>query len=200
MLAIVSILLASMALWGTTATTAKLLNWSVASAVLAVALIFVAQYGAWRIEREHYEKELAKNALPEINGEIRVALAKPYTSTIDDGLNHLRSHIVTLFLYVCNRHPVDTNIAEVKLNGVELHPPRFLFDISLSSPGRGTVAPNEIILRRGIQTELIVMASAKISDITPPIDLTALKVSLVDGFGGTHLIQAKKGLELVIVN
>jgi hypothetical protein len=44
------------------------------------------------------------------------------------------------------------------------------------------------------------MASAKISDITPPIDLTALKVSLVDGFGGTHLIQAKKGLELVIVN
>jgi hypothetical protein len=187
------------ALRSTSAVAAKVFNWSaIVSGLLAIVLIFVAQYGAWHVERAAREEELAKNALPEITGEIRTALARPYTSATNEDL---ATHSISLFLFVCNHRPVDTNIAGVKLNGVDLHPPYFFFDISVSSlKGMKVLGPTEILLQRGILIELIVNASIHMSDASDvPIDFSALTVSLVDGLGGTHVIQAKKGLELVVL-
>lgn len=175
---------------------ALVLIWTAGLSAGAVGVVFVmAQYGAWKIEREHSELEKARNALPQITGEVTNASVKPYVVSIDDDPGRF---IVTLSVSICNQRPVDTNVATMKLDGLELNPKLFFYDISiLSWQHEKALRPSEIVLRRGIIVELVIVAFTKFA-VPPPhkLDFSALKIALVDGFGGTHSIHARSGLEL----
>jgi hypothetical protein len=105
-------------------------------------------------------------------------------------------------LSLCNHSSTSTNISDVVLDGSKMAPPA-TFSGGLEealeaardpehSQGRG------IVLRSGIKTDLpwrneIEIPDRQLSDIRNGVDLSGLKIHVIDGFGRHHPIQVRHG-------
>jgi hypothetical protein len=95
---------------------------------------------------------------------------------------------------VCNHHAVTTNIAAIAISGSRIDETLMFANTRLSGP--------PVALERGIRHELAVKAEAAMGRPTPPIkgewpeevkiNLGTLVVTLVDGFGESHLLVVDK--------
>jgi hypothetical protein len=182
---------------------------------LALFLVFVAQYDAFSLERTRYEEErtryeeeAAKNILPEIRGEasnFRLTGMKGSTVVVvEAGVIHHEVHggfSFDLDLYNCR--PRSTNFQRVELDGSMLCPPvEFSFELAemmAHAGGRPVQDFSDRILNDGMGVKIagiMVEASVKAEVGFPPIDLQALKVYVVDGLRGKHLVSVREGESL----
>lgn len=101
---------------------------------------------------------------------------------------------ISFQIEVCNHRAVTTNIAAIAVSGSRIDETLMFADTRLVGP--------PIALERGIRHELSVKAEAAMGRPTPPVkgewpdevkvNLENLVVALVDGFGGSHLLEVDK--------
>jgi hypothetical protein len=181
-------------------------SWIVtASGVLAVMFFVVAAYRTWSDEHEHYCAETAKNVLPEIKGEA----AKFKVLSYGEGHDHddwACGATIEFELHVCNHRAVSTNITGLKMDGASANPPILFSNVRIITQARGVedLPPfeHEIEMKRGIAVSLFGSAMLSIEgyrlENLPEIDLSPIKVWLVDGFSGSHLLGVRSGETLVL--
>lgn len=162
------------------------------TAVLAAILIMVAQYDAWSAERDKYDAEAARNSRPEIRGEVRTIIVRRVRP--DQHVSTTFPYAYTFFAAVCNHRSVETNLSRVRVDGLTVSPPIVLLFHEISTvQAEPQVRPSEIMLKYGIQTELLITAMG--SAPTEGSNFSGLDISLVDGLGGTHKLSVQTGLE-----
>jgi hypothetical protein len=181
-------------------------SWLVtASGVLAATFFVVAAYRTWSDEHEHYCAEIAKNVLPEIKGDA----AKFKVLRHGEGHDHGEwtcSATIEFELHVCNHRAVSTNITGLKMNGASANPPILFSNVHNITQARSVedLPPfeHEIEMKRGIAVSLFGTAMLSIEgyrlENLPEIDLSPIKIWLIDGFGGSHLLGVRPGETLVL--
>lgn len=164
--------------------------------LLAVLLIWPAQYQAWKDERSKRVDEENKNTRPEIQGQIESVSCRPIPTDEDDAF---RSNALLLcVLRICNHRTADTNITEVHVRTCNLRPLLFFHDPSVQMRKDGRLdEPQNVVLKYGISHEVVISASTRLPDsMAQDMDLSALEVTVTDGFGTAHSITPRKDLKL----
>jgi hypothetical protein len=153
--------------------------------IISVLLVFVAQYKAWCFERERYEAEAARNIKPELRG-----VAENFRSKGPYGDHRSPEPIyasfgITFDLRLTNHRPVPTNIGSVEVAGAILHKVAFCSDLELGFAGSleyGIAATVPMSAR----VDVYYVAIADLKD--KEIDLSKLRIEVIDGFGDRHHI------------
>jgi Ca2+/Na+ antiporter len=181
-----------------TAITHKSESWLLTVAIiLALALFAIASYKTWHEQYDRAEKEILKNAKPDIRRE-----AFGFKTGIK-GTSQVRgkSYASAEFgftVIACNHRQAKTSIRDVVLDGNLLSPPVVFLQVSEMSASAG-VKPKtsqETMLDYGIHKTLSLSCSAVVEGTPTDISLDNLAVNIVDGFGGYHPIQVKAGESL----
>jgi hypothetical protein len=157
--------------------------------IATVVLIFAAHYEAWKIERDNYEAEAARNGQPELCGRARdfTMGPRPVTESTSQGRDGIEKKEIRFNIEfkieICNYRPMKTNLMNVALDGSKLPLPTIFSDVRLSG------SPS---LEQGMGCVVSVYASTVISGVTrrdmyaSAFHLDNLVVGAVDGFGNYH--------------
>jgi hypothetical protein len=144
----------------------------------------------------------ATNARPEIHGDAFHFLGK--WSGEEDVNGIVRSSADLMFeLQVSNQRSVSTNVKRWEFDGSLIDPPIEFAEVSILKPGIGPMdmMTSDFELPMGKAVSLVGQATATLcrrqSEIGS-IDLSNLKIRLVDGFNGSHLIQVRQGEKLLV--
>jgi hypothetical protein len=177
-----------------------------------------ASYAVWRQERlrylgqrQSYEAELAKNTRPEIKGKLYGVVARGQGNRTSGGIDSCNTQIV-FHIEACNQRPVETNLWDLRFDGAAMRPPATFAMTSICEGGKGWT-PIDLtssveqkthpVLPFGLRVDLVGSASVEISGHDWPslgrkFSLAGLKVELIDGFGGAHLIQIEPNAEISV--
>ena len=170
----------------------------------AAVMVLVAQYKAWSLERDKYEAEATKNGQPEIKGE---AFNFRDTGQRVTGVTFWNAEI-RFEMSVCNHRPVNTNMKRVEIDGqLMVGAARFSKILAFKPvPCKVMHQPpldTNPILPHAMDVKLIVEAWVEIDadDLQKheAIKLDGLKIRVVDGLGGAHVIGVRAGEELALV-
>jgi hypothetical protein len=162
-------------------TAARVVRWGAYVTLgTAGAMFLLAQYKAWSIERERYERELAKNKMPNIRGEFfRVSLNIPAPGPGAP----TQGTTVDARISACNHTEVETTLKEIRLEITGTNGTAYRLTGVQSwfeTPG-GTFA-------RGIHQKLRV--NGNVHGMEPDkLDPATLTVRLIDGFGNEHPLR-----------
>ncbi len=184
---------------------AKFLNLAaIATGLLAVLLILVAQYEVWRLERdtgekkwreehEKYEAEFAKNAKPELRGRAHTFVRQGFYGTgSDHGIEHASSGF-KFRLDICNYRPTPTNFKQLHLGWANK-------SVTFSDVKCETAEPLE--LHQGMGRTLTVSGTVLVEEVdnsrTVRLELDGLTVVAIDGFGVSHTMEVEKGAVLAL--
>ncbi len=167
----------------------------VAPLLVAIILIWPAQYQVWKEERDNRRTEERKNSLPQIMGELQGFEIKTIRRGVEEDFN--LGFLVTFSLSVRNQRSVSTNITRLELDGSSMKTPTAFTNVVLLEPARIPLDPPrsslDVELKRGIEVHMIGTAQLDPLNIAigsrKQIDLTGLRASLVDGFGNVHPLQ-----------
>jgi len=173
---------------------AKVIRWSAwLTSAAAIWLVFVAQYDAWKDEFEKREAEEAKNLWPSIQGEVFDFMASGIRG--EGGPPPHCYTGISCSLYLCNERAALTTLKELRIDGSRLQPPAEFSKINVVR----TSSPQEhpIRLDRGLGTHCGVIAEISFNNfweqIQESLDLNAIKVSVIDSFGGEHSLLVRQG-------
>jgi hypothetical protein len=164
---------------------------------VAAALCFVvANYSAWRYERNKYESEVAKHDKPDIRGS-----ASHFANydgghvdrIIHDGNKRSTEFKVAFRLELCNHSAVKTNVRRLLFDGSRVVPALEMAESAIAL----------VDLNRGIGVTLSPSTSVTIGGAYADfkgkeIDLTNLEITVVDGFHNHHLVKTLPGSSLWI--
>jgi hypothetical protein len=161
---------------------------------LSVFLLFVAQYGVWKTERDQLTAEKLKNEKPDIRGNASHFGCYGSAHVEDRDENKWSAAFNVQFrLELCNHSTVKTNVRSLLFDGSRVSPP-----VEMSEAPGGYVDLNRGI---GVTLEPItfVNIAARYVDLQQKeIDLTNLEITVVDGFDNRHPIKPLPGSALWI--
>lgn len=189
--------------------------------VVAIVLIWPAQYGIWKQEREarvtelanerdkrekevaqerqKREAEEAKNQTPELTGEVLNFRAQGNFGQGD--VPEIISHFEFVCeMYVCNRRQTPTTIRSVDIDTSAIKPKaefKFLEFISEPRFMHPLLRVSPPVLEHGVGQRIYMHLDAIFEGLLLSqignVDLTGLKVRLTDSFGSEHLLSVKPG-------
>jgi hypothetical protein len=165
--------------------------------ILALALLAIASYRTWGEQYDRAEKEILKNAKPDIRGEAFGFKTGIKGTTQVSGKSYAGAEF-GFTVIACNHRQAKTSIRDVVLDGSLLSPPIVFSGASEMSPSAGVKpkTPQEIMLDYGIHKTLSLSCSARVEGTPTEVKLDNLAVNIVDGFGGYHPIKVKAGESL----
>jgi hypothetical protein len=167
-------------------------------------MVLIAQYDVWDAERDKYEVEVLKNARPEIQGDASNFRSGKYADSPEGCQTE-----IWFELNVTNCRQVTTNVRDLELDGTKMecgpqfsnvygfpysqtigmdHPKSDLLDVELR--------PGFNIPFRGHAR--ISIPGREWRDFEFVVDLAALQINLVDGFGIRHPIGIRPGAKLTV--
>ncbi len=155
--------------------------------IAALVCFFVANYSAWKYERDKYETEKSKNGRPEIKGHAA-------GFDVDGKRGHMRGDSaqgyacfeMRCYLDLCNHRPVPTNLTDIKLDGSKLDPPMEFQEVQFDMGKK---------LEFGIGIAVTVTARVVVDGFTMTslrardFSMDDLAITVVDGFGDSHPID-----------
>jgi hypothetical protein len=157
----------------------------VAPLLLAVLLIWPAQYQAWKRELEERNTETNRNQKPELKGEAYDFSRDP-NGTITRTVSNVDGHRVyvpfNFTLAITNHRQVTTNVSRLIIDATEVEPPIELWEVSYA---------HSIELEYAKIVRLLVTGKAIVKvdpDEIGIVRLDRLKVAVVDGLGISHEI------------
>ena len=172
------------------------------TAILAVFLILVAQYDAWKLERIALEQERSRSLRPQLKGEAHTFLTYLRSTSLtlsQEPSKHMR--YVSFQITVCNTRNVETNIRGIDVDGANLLPPCVFLNENVMGRDDDNKPLNgeSVLLRYAVSTGLTVSAMClPRTDRPVSIDLSSLRISLIDGLGDRHQIHVRQGSQLEI--
>lgn len=164
----------------------------------ALICFLIANYSAWKYERDRYEAEIHKNALPLISGTLsNFRFGGIMTTGHIKGKWHIAA-AANFDLYLCNRTPRETNLQKIELDGSNLMPPIEFGTPALIGNQNQNAGPGIILADGKGVTIPKLLVRVQVYDFqdksqVPPIDLKKLKVFAVDGFLTKHPLEVKDG-------
>jgi hypothetical protein len=152
--------------------------------VAAAICLVIANYSAWKHERDKYEREASRNEKPEIRGK-----AWNFRKTGMHGDTRLRNESYATFgidfdLTLSNHRPATTNLANVSIAGSLMSITTMIRDVKFQTE----------ILAHGIAvvvsvSALVSLNGVSISDLkNKEIALDRFYIGIFDGFGIYHPI------------
>jgi hypothetical protein len=198
---------------------AAVLKWSAwLTGAVAILLIFVAQFDVWSRERDMREAqrsktdaEIAKNAKPEIQAEVlsltMIGMVGNETSMVGNQTTPVEcSTRVQFQIQAVNVRPVTVSLRGIKIDGSKLPIPAIFENAEVwrpQSPGSPLAHSAHPDLPYGIHVDLAASAEITVKGcnrdgIGRTLDLTGLKIELLDALGGAHLIDVEPGTRILV--
>ena len=174
----------------------KIGGWSTLG--IAGFMIFVAQYEVWKLERERADAEAAKNIKPELRGRAYDFKKGIYGSGSGGG-NSWGTVEARFMVEICNHKSITTNITALEIDGEEVD--KTMAISGIVHDGGSLLLEHGIAHRFKAQAELCATRNESTTPGQWPepveVDLTKLRIQVVDGFGGKHPITVEPGSSLV---
>ena len=160
----------------------------------AIFMVLVAQYKAWSTERDNYEAAAAKNIRPELRGK-----AYAFTRGGSGGGDPRGSVEARFMVEICNHRSITTNITALEIDAEQVD--KTMTISGIVHDGGSLLLEHGIAHRFKAKAELC--ATRKASTIPGQwpepveVDLSKLRILVVDGLGGKHPITVEPGSSLV---
>jgi hypothetical protein len=156
--------------------------------IAALICFLIANYSAWKYERDKYEAEVAKNVVPLIKGKItHLQFVGVRTEGVERDEKFYVSSTVSLGVYLCNHNAQETNLQDVILDGSRLSPPVRFGAVTWTS-GNPTLQRGKGVSIHQMQSMATIEGYKRVDQVGP-IKLDKLKAYAVDGFLNKHPIE-----------